>query len=171
MKFIRVALMIGACSIVAVPVSAQANADVCAMRFSVAIKDTVGNIDSLSPKDQEWLKKFLRHYEGMCYLPTAADAKILLSIEISGQTSQVVPRVVNEPVYKLQILDARSGAPKVTRSFQRAKAGPNNGTVSGAIASIANPEREVIQDAVDWIAHANIDLSTELEPKASQPGP
>jgi hypothetical protein len=171
MKYIRIASMIGALGIVAVPVHAQANGEVCAMRFSIAIKDALGNVDNLSSTDQQWLKKFLKHYQGMCYVPPSADVKVLLNIEISAQTAQVVPHVVNGPVYTLQILDARSGAPRVIRTFQRAKAGPSNGTVSGAIASIANPEREVIQDAVDWIAHANIDLSTESEPKASQSSP
>ena len=171
MNRVRLLSMIGAFCIVVMPVQAQANADVCAMRFSIVVKDTLGNVDSLSSKDQTWLKKFVKHYQGMCYSQPSADVKVLLSIEISAQTAEVVPRVVNEPVYTLQILDARNGAPKVIRTFQRTKAGPSNGTVSGAISSLANPEREVIQDAVDWIAHANIDLSTEPEPNASQPRP
>jgi len=141
------------------------------MKFSVAIKDALGNIDSLTPNDQKWLDKFVKHYEGICYVSPTSDVKVLLNITISTQDEQVVPRVVSIPVYTLQILDARDGSPKVIHTFQRSKAGSTAGGVPGIVARVSNPQREVIQDAVDWIAHANIDLSTEPEPKASQPGP
>jgi hypothetical protein len=139
------------------------------MRFSVATKDALGNIDPLAPNVEKWLGKTLKHYEGMCYVPPTPDAKILLSITISAQDETVVPRVRTVPVYTLQILDARNGETKIIRTFQRSKAGASEGGVPGIIANISNPEREVILDAIDWIAKSNVDLSTEPAPASAQP--
>ncbi len=171
MNRVRLALATTVFGVAAIPLHGQAKTDPCPMKFSVTTKDALGNIDSgLPPGDEKWLGKFLKqHYEGMCYVTPSPDVKILLSITISTQDETVVPRVRSVPVYTLQILDARNGKPKIIRTFQRSKAGTSEGRVPGIIANISNPERGVILDAIDWIAKANLDLSTEPTPEEAQP--
>ncbi len=152
------------------PMVAQARGAPCAVNFSVAFVDSLGNLDvGLTPDDDKWIRKFLaKHYDGICYVAPSPDVKILFRVTASSQTETVVPRVTTVPVYTLQVMDARSGKPVVIRTFQRSNAGASAPGLPGLIAAIGNPKRGVIIEAVDWIANSSIDLTTEPPPTTAQ---
>jgi len=153
------------------PLMAQSRGAPCALNFSVAFVDSLGNLDAgLTPDDDKWVRKFLaKHYDGICYVAPSSDVKILFRVTASSQTETVVPRVTTVPVYTLQVMDARSGKPIVIRTFQRSKAGASALGLPGLIAAISNPKRGVIIEAVDWVASSNIDLTTDPPPSTAQP--
>ena len=163
-----------AIGLVAWPIHAQKKSVPCTVTFSLAERDTLGNVNvGFSPDGQKWLeKKVLKQYPNICYADQKANVGIWFYISVSTQTADsatattnrypnggggstshttVNTRPVEYPVYTLKIARFRNGNLEVLRTFQRVKT-PSGGSVVGLVASFSNPEHDVIADAVGWLA-------------------
>lgn len=130
----------------------------CSIKFSLAERDALGNINiGFSSDGQKWFeKKLSKKYPNVCYAKQEPNAGIWFLISVSTQTEEVVPRVVNYPVYTLKIERMHEGTTDVLRTFERAKSGTTAGGIPGLVATMKNPERDVISDAVAWLASADL---------------
>jgi hypothetical protein len=156
MKLIVTALLL-AIAFVALPSDAQSTHGICSIKFSIAERDSLGNVNvGFSPDGQKWFeKKIAKKYPSVCYAKQEPNYGIWFFISVSTQTEEVVPRIANYPVYTLKIAHIHDGKTDVLRTFQRAKSGTTAGGVSGIIATLKNPERDVISDAIDWLSKAD----------------
>ncbi len=173
-KRIILALLI-AIAFEGLPTCAQSTDGPCSLKFSLAERDTLGNVNvGFSPDGQKWFKKDVsKHYPNICYTEQKPNVGIWFYISISTQTQEsatattrtspngaggttsdttVSPKAIEYPVYTLKIGRFHNGSLEVLRTFQRTKAGSANGTVSGFVHSFGNPEHDVIMDGVKWLS-------------------
>jgi len=162
------------------PMYGQTKSVPCTLKFSIAQRDALGNVDlELNSDDQKWLeKKVLKHYPGICYADQKANEGIWFYIVVSTQTQEaatattntypngdgsttshtrITPQTTTYPVYTLKIGRFHDGNLEVLRTFQRTKGASSGGGgavggVVGLLSSLGNPEHDVIQDAIDWIS-------------------
>jgi len=157
---------------------AQKKSAPCTLKFSIAQRDALGNVDlGLNTDDQKWLdKKVLKHYPDICYADQKANVGIWFYIAVSTQSQQsatattntypngdgsatshtrVTPQTTTYPVYTLKIGQFHDGDLEALRTFQRTKT-PSNGTLTGLVSSFSNPEHDVILDAVEWLESSGI---------------
>jgi hypothetical protein len=177
-----------AIGLAALPIHAQKKSVPCTITFSLAERDTLGNVNvGFSPEGRKWLeKKVLKQYPNVCYGDQKANVGIWFYISVSTQTvdsatattntypngdgsstshTTVHTQPVEYPIYTLKIGRFHDGNLEVLRTFQRAK-NPSGGSVTGLISSLSNPEHDVIADAVEWLSQTNLD-----QPNGSSPIP
>lgn len=148
----------------------------CALKVSLAERDTLGNVDvGIDPQDQKWFAKMLKRYPAVCYAEQKPNEGIWLYLSVSnssrdtdeartrtlpdgngGTTSQTVITNESASVYTLKIGRFKDNKLEVLRTFQRAKTSGGAGTVTGLFASFGNPERDVIEDAIDWLSKSGL---------------
>jgi hypothetical protein len=180
-----------AIGLAALPIHAQKKSVPCTITFSLAERDTLGNVNvGLSPDGQKWLeKKVLKQYPNICYADQKANVGIWFYISVSTQTADsatattntypngdgsstrhttVNTRPVEYPIYTLKIGRFHDGNLEVLRTFQRAKTA-SGGSVVGLIASFSNPEHDVISDAVEWLSQTTLDQPNGSSPIPLQP--
>lgn len=151
---------------------AESKPPVCATAFNIAVRDPLGNVDTgFSPPDSKWwFKKISKHYPGICYSDLKSNEGVWFYVDISNRpagteaarsrstvnsdgsvTTNTNVNDIRTAVYTLKLIRFQGGRPVVLRTFQRAKTGAD-GTVTGLLGSLGNPEREVILDALDWLS-------------------
>ena len=167
-----VAVAIGVASL---PTYAQQQATQCAIKFSLAEKDTLGNLNvGFSPDGQKWFdQKVGKRYPNVCYSDQQINAGIWLYILDSTQTqgsttattrampdgttdTTISPNRISQLVYTLKIINHHDGNTDVLRIFQCPSPDRRACRISGKVAAIIHPERAVILDAIDWLSKADL---------------
>ncbi len=187
----RVAVFLISLAIQPAPLRAQRKDLPCAVKFSVAVQDALGNVDiGLSPEDQKWFaKKVMKRYPGVCYVEQEANVGTWFYISVSTKdkesatattqtysngdgtstsNTRVTPRTTTYPVYTLKIGRFKEGKLEVLRTFQETNA-DSGGGVTGLIDRLGSPRRDVIQDAVDWLSWTEIPDSEPKSKSKKQP--
>lgn len=173
-KRIILALLI-AIVFVGLPSCAQSTDGPCSIKFSLAERDTLGNVNvGFSLDGQKWFeKKVSKRYPNVCYTEQKPNIGIWFYISVSTQTQEsatattrispngmggttsnttISPKTTELPIYTLKIGRFRDGKLEVLRTFQRTKTGSTSGTVTGFVRTFDNPEHDVIMDGVKWLS-------------------
>ncbi len=161
-----------ACACILLPSSdaRAATKPACLVRFSVAERDVLGNINQgLSADGLKWYEsKLAKKYPNVCYVDQKEPSGIWLFISISsgpddsatavttsrGNTSTTTIQPGVGSYYTLKVTRMESGKPEVLRTFQRSKSSNTGGSVTGLIKSMQNPEHDVISNAVQWLSNS-----------------
>lgn len=173
-KRIILALLI-AIIFVGLPSCAQSTDNPCSIKFSLAERDTLGNVNiGFSPDGRKWFEKRVsKRYPNICYTEQKPNVGIWFYISVSTQTQEsatattrtspngvggttsnttISPKTIESPVYTLKIGRFRDGKIEVLRTFQRTKTDSTSGTVTGFVHTFDNPEQDVIMDGVKWLS-------------------
>ena len=147
--------------LVTLPSFTQQKTAPCTVTFSLAERDTLGNVNvGFSPDGQKWFdQKVGKRYPNVCYSDQKINAGIWLYI-----LDSFPPNTINHLVYTLKIVNNHDGNTDVLRTFQCPSLDTRACRISGRVAAIIHPERAAILDAIDWLSKADLTSGTARQP-------